>query len=222
VHETRFSYERLAWCYDELARLYSFGLIGAAKRVHLDHLAAGDRVLYAGSGRVEEAVLAARRGLKVTALDLSPAMLRKLGEGLRREGLDADLRCESLFDHSPGTPYDAVAAHYVLDLWRPRAMERALGHLAGMVAPDGLLSIADFAPLEAGRRGFVAALHFWPVALAARVLGLAELHAPHDYVRALADRDFGEVECVRHRAAGRGPALHMTWLARRANHSAEL
>ena len=45
------AYERVAWCYDALARAYSLGRIPAAKAAQLPYLRAGERVGRIHSGR---------------------------------------------------------------------------------------------------------------------------------------------------------------------------
>ena len=63
-----YGYGEVASFYEELADLYSRGRIAASKRSQLVHLAPGDRVLYVGVGRGEDALEAARKGVRVTAV----------------------------------------------------------------------------------------------------------------------------------------------------------
>lgn len=108
--------------------------------------------LGAGTGRF--ALAAARRFARVTAVDVSPAML----EALRERARDApNLRCVRAgfltYEH-PGPPADAVhtrhALHQLPDFWKAVA----LGRIAAMLRPGGVLRlhdlIYDFHPSDAG------------------------------------------------------------------------
>ncbi len=81
------NYDRVARVYEELSRLYSFGLIRRAKEYRACAiLQPGDRVLYLGAGSGDDAVRAAARGAMVTAIDLSAAMIDRLRRPARGEG----------------------------------------------------------------------------------------------------------------------------------------
>ena len=69
-----YSYAPLAFIYDELASFYSLGRIAQSKRAQLSAIEPGARVLYAGVGRGEDAILAARFGAQVT-FDISTEQL---------------------------------------------------------------------------------------------------------------------------------------------------
>jgi demethylmenaquinone methyltransferase/2-methoxy-6-polyprenyl-1,4-benzoquinol methylase len=138
-------------------------------------------VLYAGVGRGDDAVEAARLGAQVTALDASPAMLSRLRRRLESRRLDATLVEADLFDHT-ATGYRWAVASFFLNVFSPPAMRGAVEHLTERLAPDGRLAISDFAPPGPGvvGRAFAHA-NYWPVALAGRALGLAALHPIYDY-----------------------------------------
>lgn len=155
--------------------MYSLGRIRKAKLAHLVEVEPGDRVLYAGVGRGQEAVEAARRGARVTALDRAPAMLRRLERRLASEGMKADLVEADLFQcQLPRHGYDHVVAHFFLNVFSPEQMRVALSRLAGLVAAEGRLVIADFGP-------WARWAYYRPVSLAAWLLALAALHPIYDY-----------------------------------------
>ena len=169
------SYDRVAWCYDEIASVYSLGRIRKAKLAHLIEVEPGDRVLYAGVGRGEEAVEAARRGARVTALDCAPEMLRRLERRLASECLTAELVEADLFRYQPPCHgYDHVVAHFFLNVFSPERMREALSRLAGLVCAQGRLVIADFGPRARPA-------YYRPVSVAAWLLALAALHPLYDY-----------------------------------------
>jgi len=189
------SYARVAWCYDELAAVWSLGAIPRAKALASGALAPGERVLFAGAGRGSDALAAAGRGVRVSALDAEPAMLRRLSREERRRPTlaGASVRClrEDWFLHAPDAPYDAVVASFVLNVFAGRELARAMDRLRGWVRPGGRLLIADFAPIGGGWPSrLLGQLHYWPVALIGRGLGLCRLHSVHDYVPLLEERGF--------------------------------
>ncbi len=140
-------------------------------------------MLYAGVGRGEEAVEAARRGARVTALDCAPAMLRRLDRRLAREGLGAELVEADLFTwEGPAEGYDHVGAHFFLNVFSPERMREALSRLTGLVG-GGRLVIADFATRAS-------AAYYRPVSVAAWALGLAALHPIYDYAPELEALEF--------------------------------
>jgi demethylmenaquinone methyltransferase/2-methoxy-6-polyprenyl-1,4-benzoquinol methylase len=187
------SYGAVAWCYDELCAVYSLDCIGAAKSAHLAELEPGARVLYAGVGRGQEAVEAARRGARVTAVDCSPAMLGRLRRRLHAEGLEAELLEGDFFEHvAPTGGYDVVVAHFVLDLFELSLMREALTHLCAQLGEGGRFVVADFAAPRGGRLSrALSRLNYRIVDLAAAATGLAALHPMHDYA--------AEVESLGHR-----------------------
>ena len=189
------SYAHVAWCYDELASWWSRGAIPRAKAVVARALEQGDRVLFAGAGRGADALIAASRGVRVTALDAEPAMLRRLEQeqAARPSGRGGAVQCvcEDWFAYVPPRRYDAVVAAFALNVFAGEELDHALDVLTGWLRPGGHVWIVDFAPPA---RAFAArlrgGLHYWPVALAARWLGLCRLHAIHDYAPRLVERGF--------------------------------
>jgi len=212
------SYDGVAWCYDGLASAWSLGRIGRAKAWQVESVKPRDRVLYVGIGSGEEAVLAARRGARVTGIDVSPAMLRRARRRLAAEGAPVDLVRADLFDFEVGRPFDVVAANFVLNIFAPETMRAALARAASLVRPGGLLMLADFAPPGEGRASrWLSSLHYGPVLLAARGLGLCRLHPIYDYGALLEPLGFELVTRAGFGLGpdGSGPALYASWVAAR-------
>ena len=205
----------MAWCYDAVADCYSLGRVRAAKRAHLREVGPGDRVLYAGAGTGEEALLAAQRGARVAAVDCSPAMLDRLRRRFEAAGASADLYLQDLFEHrAPGDGYDVVAAHFVLNVFAPGAMRAALAHLAAQLRPGGRLVVADFAPASGGRLARrVARSYFRSIDLAGWALGLAALHPLYDTAAAADGLGLRITRRERFRPLAAGPPLYESWTA---------
>jgi ubiquinone/menaquinone biosynthesis C-methylase UbiE len=207
------SYESVAWCYDEIAELYSLGRIARAKAWEVEQMRAGEAVLYAGIGGGEDALLAARCGVDVTGVDLSRAMLDRTRRRLQDEGLKAELHCVDLFDHQR-SGYDAVVANFVLNVFSRENMRAALTHLAGLVRPGGRLMVADFAPPSPHPVSrWLTVAYYRPINWAAWAMGLCALHPIYDYTTELSRlgftprrrRDFSVVPGM--------PPFYATWVA---------
>jgi ubiquinone/menaquinone biosynthesis C-methylase UbiE len=108
-----------------------------------------------GAGSGQFALAAVRRFGRVTAVDVSPAMIKLLRERAAAAGL-ANLDCVQAgflsYEHS-GPPVDGVhtrhALHQLPDFWKAAALDR----IARMMRPGGVLwlrdLIYDFSPGEA-------------------------------------------------------------------------
>lgn len=178
----RHSYAAVASIYDEIAACYSLGRIARSKRAGIEAFAAGERVLFAGVGRGQDAVEAARRGVRVTAIDLAPTMLARFERALARAGLAAECIQGDVATHRPAEPYDGIDASYFLNLWDEPRAQAMLEHLARLLRPGGLLVVADFARPRGGRLArLVAEAYYRPVDWIAFSLGLCELHPILDH-----------------------------------------
>jgi SAM-dependent methyltransferase len=108
-----------------------------------------------GAGTGQFAFQAARRFGRVTAVDVSPAMVAALRAKAEAEGI-ANLTAEraGFLSFDPGAPVDGVftrhALHQLPDFWKAVALQR----IADMLRPGGVLLlrdlIYDFGPAEAG------------------------------------------------------------------------
>jgi ubiquinone/menaquinone biosynthesis C-methylase UbiE len=186
-----YSYGSIALIYDWVAGVYSRGQIAASKRLQLDAIKCEDRVLYAGVGRGADALLAARFGARVTAIDLAPQMLERLSKRLTREGLVSELICGDVSNHKPGDLYDVVVANYFLNLFDADHAREMIRKLAEFVKPGGALLLTDFALPEGGpvARALTES-YYRPVNWLASVFGFCALHPIHDYARLIEPMGF--------------------------------
>ncbi len=176
------NYDRAAWFYEASAQLFSGGKIRSSKKYGVSQMQPGDRVAFLGVGTGDEALLAARKGVRVTCIDISAAMLERLQRRLERENLQAEIIVQDAFEHRRTAHYDAVAANYFLNVFREPEMVRMMQHAASLVRPGGKFMIADVA-LPQGNiisRAFnwcylrTAMATFW-------TLGLVPWHRNYDY-----------------------------------------
>lgn len=199
-----YDYGAIAFCYDELAAIYSLGRIARSKQAFLASVAPGDSVLVAGAGRGADALAAARVGAKVTAVDRSGAMLARLRDAADREGLGVSCVESSVETSDPGAAYDHVVAHYFLNCFAEPEARAMLGVLVGRVAPGGRIHLADFAPARGGRLAkLLTGAYYGSVNLAGWALGLCALHPIPDLCAWLEAEGFA-VERARRFPIGRG------------------
>lgn len=97
-----------------------------------------DRVLELGAGTGRFTVELACRADEVTALDVSPGMLKVLEARARREGLETITPLLGAAEDAPlQGPYDLICSFSALE-YVP-ALEPLLGRMAGLLAPGGRL-----------------------------------------------------------------------------------
>ena len=210
------SYDAVAGAYETASNLFSGGKISASKAAQLPHIEPGDAVLYLGVGAGEDAVPACEKGANVTCIDLSAGMIDRLRNKLAAKSLDAELIVGDAFAHDRPGHYDAVAANYFLNVFKPDGMRAMLRHCVALTKPGGLILIADVSP----PRGNAAAKLFNRIyAKSAMIpfwaLRLVPWHGNYDY--AAECRDLGlEVEVeIPFRFAKVGPVTFHTVVARK-------
>ena len=212
------SFDLLARFYEAASWLYSAGQIQRAKAAQLPLVASGTSVLYLGVGAGEDAVQAARRGARVTCVDLSAAMLDRLAAKLARENLAATLIHGDAFAHQSPAGYDVVAANFFLNMFVESDMVRMLRHAATLVRPGGRLLIADVAPPLRPSLAARAVYHAYldPGKLLACAAGLLRWHPNYDYRDYLAGTGLSVESVAWFRPLGLGPiAFQNLVLARR-------
>lgn len=183
--------------------------------------APGERVLYVGAGAGEDAVLAARRGVDLTCLDRSHAMLRRLERRLARGALRAELVETDLLDYAPAQHFDVVVANFFLNVFDAETVACMLAQIARLLSTDGRAHIADFRPpgTSALRRGLYNA-YYKPLNWGAWALGLCALHPIYDYAAMFESAGLRLIERTPRalwdlRRFGRGPLVFETIVAGR-------
>ena len=212
-------YSSVASLYDALGHLYSGGQISAAKASQVQHIAPGDKVLYAGVGGGEDACLAAKAGAHVTVVDLSQAMLDRAVKTFRKAGVDSRItvECGDIMKHEQAGEYDVVVANFFLNVFDESLMPVVMRHLAGQLRPGGTFMIADFRPLSDDRidRG-LQKLYFGAANAVFRLVANNPFHPIYDYDGYLKTIDFEAAEHRDFKLFGSGPAWYRTWRATKA------
>jgi predicted nicotinamide N-methyase len=116
----------------------------ALAEVAAEHVRRGLRVLELGCGLAVPSVVAALAGGRVLATDWSPASLLFAAENARRNGAELEtelVRWDDAHALAGRAPWDLVLASDVL--YERRNVELLLGLLPGVVAPGGLVLLAD-------------------------------------------------------------------------------
>jgi demethylphylloquinol methyltransferase len=140
------SYDRVARLYDAAAYLYSGGKIRALKAAQIGALQPGQKILYAGVGDGEDAVLATNRQVSQTLLDLSQGMLDRAKSKFQAVDAEGSLEpiCSDVLKHQRPGHYDVVVANFFLNVFTEPMMKAVLAHLATLLKPGGKLLIGDF------------------------------------------------------------------------------
>ncbi len=135
-------------------RRYEFGIrlltLGAVDRAYdrlAQRISPGQRVLDLGVGTGALAVRAARRGARVTGIDVNPEMLEIAARQARRAGVAEriELREQGVaeLDREPSESYDVVTCGLCLSELSEDEIAYTLEQVARILRPGGLLLIAD-------------------------------------------------------------------------------
>jgi SAM-dependent methyltransferase len=205
-------YRMAAPIYDACTALWSGRAIWNSQLCQLEHMQRGSTALYAGGGQGRAAIEAARAGVHVTLVDVSPAMLGLAKARARRAGVAIRFVQADLWDWSPEIPFDHVVANHFFNVFHARSMADMRQRLIGWIAPSGSLHIADFRPLggNIATRSLQRAHHFVPLSGCAALTRNA-LHPIYDHGLELGNLDWSAVQITDHRVWYFGPAWYRTW-----------
>lgn len=213
-------YRLAAPVYDLATAVWTGGAIWRTRTLCLEGMGAGESVLIPGAGTGRLVARAAAVGARVTALEPSPAMRRRLLRRLRRAGVQAEVRDHPLDALAPDRTFDLVVAEHFLNVFRPEPMTRIRDDLIQRVRPGGRFAVADFTPMEDSdgplRRTLKSTYHAIPLGGCALLTGNA-LHPIYDHGRDL--QGDPRLELLRTHDArifGVGLRAFRTWIWRRA------
>jgi ubiquinone/menaquinone biosynthesis C-methylase UbiE len=169
--------------YDGAMHLLTFGSIGRVKAEIASRVAgAGRRVLELGCGTGSLAIMMARTGARVLAIDTSEEMLAVARRRIEAEGLAERVELRRLsaleVDTLPRASFDAVVCTLVLSELSDDEIRYVLAQTRALLAPAGQLLIADdVVPAGLLRRVTFALLRL-PLRLLAYLIGQAQGLAP--------------------------------------------
>jgi len=151
-YEVKDGYWLMGFQYEITGSLYSLGQIPKCKIAMLDNLNPGDKLLVAGVGHGIEAIQAAKKGVDVTAVDISKTMLKYMQKKIDREKPDKPITIinDNILNLKYDEQFDMVIANYFLNVFKPEKMLQILTHLTSFVKPGGSMVIGDFALPENG------------------------------------------------------------------------
>lgn len=208
------NYDLIAWSYDFTVALFTGGKNFATRRAQIDDFTPRERVLYVGVGTAADALEAARRGMRVTCVDISHNMLEKARQRFARAQLPAEFVCADIMTYSPAEPFDVVVANFFLNVFTPPVMKQVLTRLTSFVRPEGKLAIADFAPPRG--RWLLRAIHlaYHRVSIVSYwMVGLAPLHPIYVYADHYLQLGLTLSSTRQFRIFGIGPWMFQTTLA---------
>jgi len=175
---TEMPYDGLAWLYrlDFPTEMFLRGL-KPLRDAQAAEMGPGDLVLYPGAGTSQDVVLAARKGARVTSVELSPKMMELARRLLSRHRVEVELIQGDVFDHQRLGHYDFVVVNMFLCLFSAEVMRDVLLHFMSLLKPGGKLLIADYGPPRGS--ALARAFHFNMlriVAVVHRWFSLADWH----------------------------------------------
>jgi demethylmenaquinone methyltransferase/2-methoxy-6-polyprenyl-1,4-benzoquinol methylase len=134
--------------YDRGMRLLTFGRLEQLHRDIARELDAGDRALDVGCGTGALAALLARKGLAVTGIDVSPAMLEQAAQRLQAGGLMdrvtlRELGAVDLDTAFDDASFDAIISTLVYSELSADEIAYTLAECRRILRPGGCLMIGD-------------------------------------------------------------------------------
>ena len=180
-------YAPVAFVYETIEACYGLGAIGRAKAACRDYFRAGERVLLVGVGAGGELASLLETGVSVSAVDRSPAMLRRAQRRMRtflrnRPQIQEPQWIQADFlDWRAERPFDHVVVHFFLNLFEAPALTAVFKRLGDVLKTGGHLHLADFACPRPGFGGLLQKGYWYVPLLAAFVITGEPIHRPYNY-----------------------------------------
>ena len=133
--------------YEFASRLYSGNAIPKCREAMLDHLKPGDKVVFGGVGYGWDAIRAAQLGADVSIAEVSPTMITKFNETVKKAGAEhLKLRAvqSDILKFDEFEAYDMVVANFFLNVHTRELMMRIWTHMIKLGKPGSKFVIGDF------------------------------------------------------------------------------
>ncbi len=145
MRETSKNYERIAKIYDSLTKIISFGGNKRTQNIFLSEVEPCNAILVVGCGSVDFSIEVAKKGAKVTCLDISQTMLDILREKAKKANIENSVEfiCCNVMNFEKFGLYDCVAVNYFLNVFDFETMEEVFSHVTKFLKPGGKLFLAD-------------------------------------------------------------------------------
>jgi len=208
------NYSLLANVYDLLGHFYSGGQIHACKKSQMEFIYPGAKVLYAGAGGGQDALMASQKGADVTVVELSENMLIKAKNSFSKANSLDRIECiqGDIAQHNREETYDVVVANFFLNVFDETMMQTVLEHLSNQLRPGGRLLIADFKPLSLNPLAkLFQQVYFGTANLTFRILANNPIHPIYNYPRYFSKVGLALAAYTDFRLFGWGPAWYRTW-----------
>jgi len=210
------NYNKAAWFYEQASTVYSAGQIRKAKAAQIAHIQPGQSISYLGVGTGEDAVMAAKKGARVTCIDLSSSMIKRAQQKMSKAGVTAELIVGDVKTHSRIGHYDVVATNFFLNCFREKQMQEMMQLAIDFIRPEGRLMLADVAlsqgnPLS--KMFNIAYLKFGMISFWS--LGLVPLHRNYDYPKYFSELGMRTEATEYFRFLKKGPVLFQNIVARK-------
>lgn len=139
-------YDRVAWFYDRLARIVFGDKLEQAKKLSLDKLRQGNKILIVGggSGSLLSHIDELNINCHVDFVDFSQKMLEKARK-LHVKHLSVSFFNKDIIQYS-GQSYDVIFVNFFFDQYNSLACENYLRHLITLAKPGAYFIYADFIP----------------------------------------------------------------------------
>lgn len=123
-------------------------------RMALDDLGVQDgRALDLGTGPGTQAIRLARRGLRVTATDISDAAISRAKEEAEKQRLDVTWARDDILDTRLSQPFDLVFDRGCFHVLAPERRSDYVRIISGLLKPGAYLFLKCFSRLEPGEQG---------------------------------------------------------------------
>ncbi|WP_456459593.1 class I SAM-dependent methyltransferase [Reichenbachiella sp.] len=159
-------YDRIAWIYDELARLIFRGNLLKSQTHYLSDLKPNDRILIigGGTGKVLEALSLLDIPLEIDFIEPSTPMIEKARKRmLDSSNLIVNFQQVTLEAFTPRSKYDCVCCFYFFDLFKEHSLKEHMDRIKTMMTESSNLLVADFNNQKANwwKKALSATMHWF-------------------------------------------------------------